>query len=184
MNPLLPRIAAGVLALAPLAALAAAAATASKSDLVSPEKRRVTVELAQHLTRAPEPRPVPADLANPFNPVGFDQPDPEEVRQAALAYQKAGGGGAPAPNAPPRAPGDREILERLAALLPTSGTMMFNGEPLLILTGGRVKIGDRFTVSDKSTNQDYELELTAIDRTTFTLRYHGEEIVRPIHPGK
>jgi hypothetical protein len=60
--------------------------------------------------------------------------------------------------------------------------MVFNGEPLLLLGRGRVKIGDKFTVAYNG--QDYELELTAIDRTTFTLRYHGEEITRPIKTGK
>jgi hypothetical protein len=158
------------------------------SDLVSPEKRRTTVELAQRLTRPPEPLPLPADLAQPFNPVGFDQPDPEEAKAVALALQKAGGGpasgggGVASPNQPARAPGDREILENLAAKLPTSGTIEFGGERLLLLGRGRVRVGDKFTVAYNS--QDYELELVAIDRTTFTLRYHGEEIVRPTKSGK
>ena len=156
------------------------------SDLVSPEKRRVTVEMAQRLTRPPEPAPVPPDLTQPFNPAGFDLPDPEEAKAVALAMQKAGGAapGAPgsAPNQPARAPGDREILENLAAKLPTSGTIVFNGEPLLLLGRGRVKVGDKFTVAYNG--QDYELELVAIDRTTFTLRYHGEEIIRPTKSGK
>ena len=177
----------GALALACCAPLAAAKPL---SDLVSPEKRRMTVDLAQHLTRPPEPVPVPADLTQPFNPAGFDQPDPEEVKANAAALAKAGAaagasGGATAtgPNQPARQPGDHEILENLASKLPTKGTIVLpNGDPLLILTGGRVKVGDKFTVAYNG--QDYELELIAIERTTFTLRYHGEEIVRPIKNGK
>ena len=154
------------------------------SDLVSPEKRRVTVELAQRLTRTPEPVPVPADLPNPFGPAGFDQPDPEEAKATAAALARAGvaPAGGMSPNQPARQPGEREILENLAAKLPTKGTIILNGEPLLILTGGRVKVGDKFTVAFNG--QDYELELVAIERTTFTLRYHGEEIVRSIKNGK
>ena len=158
------------------------------SDLVTPEKRRVTVELAQRLTRTPEPVPVPADLPHPFNPAGFDQPDPEETKAIAAALARAGvsptgGGGSASPNQPARAPGEREILENLAAKLPTKGMIVGrDGEPLLILTGGRVKVGDKFTVAFNG--QDYELELVAIERTTFTLRYHGEEIVRSIKNGK
>jgi len=180
----------GALALACCAPLAAAKPL---SDLVSPEKRKTTVELAQRLTRPPEPVPVPADLPQLFNPAGFDQPDPEEVKANAAALAKAGaaaaasgGGPAAGPNLPARQPGDHEILENLAAKLPTRGTFIINGEPLLIVASGnqsaRVHIGDKFTVAFNG--QDYELELTAIERTTFTLRYHGEEIVRPIKNGK
>ena len=186
MKTFSPRLAAGALALAGFASLASAKPL---SDLISPEKRRLSVELAQRLTRPPEPAPTPADLPQPFNPTGFEQPDPEEVKAVALALAKAGGGPAPGPgggggpNQPARAPGDREILENLASKLPTKGTIIGrDGEPLLILTGGRVHVGDKFTVAFNG--QDYELELTAIERTTFTLRYHGEEIVRPIKNGK
>jgi hypothetical protein len=42
----------------------------------------------------------------------------------------------------------------------------------------RFEVGTRFTVTYN--NQDYELELVAIDRTTFTLRYRGEQLTRPI----
>ena len=193
MKPHLRLTAAGVLALAFGASLHAAKPA---SDLVAPEKRRPAVEFAQQLTHPPAPVPVPAGLAHPFNPAGFDQPDPEELRAAAAAYAKGAGGSTGSggtgsvghgdtagPNPPARPPaGEREILETLAAKLPTTGTIIFNGEPLLLLARSRVKIGDKFTVA--LNGQDYELELTAIDRTTFTLRYHGEEITRPIKSGK
>jgi hypothetical protein len=165
------------------ALLAPLAAAKPPSDLASPEKRRSAVELAQHLTRPSEPRPVPADLPHPFNPPGFDQPDPEELKAAAAAFNRGGptpaaGGASPVA----RPPGEREILESLAAKLPTTGSVVINGEPVLFLGRGKVKIGDKFTVAYNG--QDYELELIAIDRTTFTLRYHGEEITRSIKLGK
>lgn len=176
-----------VAATAVFAFLAPLAAAKAPSDIVPPDKRRATVELAQSLTRTPEPVPVPANLPHPFNPAGFDQPDPEELKAAAAAYARGagpapsgGGGVAPAGGAaqPARPQGEREILESLAAKLPTTGMMDFNGERLLLLSRGRVKVGDKFTVTYNG--QDYELEVAAIDRTTFTLRYHGEEITRSI----
>ncbi len=158
------------------------------SDLVSPEKRRTLVEQAQRLTRPPEPVPVPADFSHPFNPAGFDQPDPEEVRAAAAASNKVQGpapvnsGGSTTVAPAVRPPGEREILESLAAKLPTTGSVVINGEPVLFLGRGKVKVGDKFTVAFNG--HDYELELVGIDRTTFTLRYHGEEITRSIKLGK
>lgn len=171
-----------------LTSAAARADTKPLSDLASPEKRRVVVDLALRLTRPPEPVPVPADLPQPFSPAGFDQPDPEEVKAAALAKgvaAAAGGGNAAAgPTQAARQPADREILENLAGKLQTTGYLFFNGEALLTLGRNRVRVGDHFGVEDKLTGQVYELELIAIDRTTFTLRYHGEEFTRAIRAGK
>ena len=163
---------------------------APPSDLVSPEKRRATVELAQRLTQPPVPVPLPAKLAQPFSPPNFDQPDPEELRAAAAAAAKAGGtataggGGAANPDQPARQAGDREVLESLAAKLQPSGTLMLRGAPQLIIGKNRFEIGAHFIVTDNATGRDYELELVSIASTTFTLRYHSEEITRPIKPGK
>ena len=174
----------GLLAFALVPGLARAAA----SDIVTIEKRRAAIATAQQLTRPPEPAPLPPDLVQPFNPPGFDQPDPEELRAAAEAAAKAGGlppgaGRGAKPDEAAQQPGDHEILETLAAKLPATGTIIFQGEPLLTLGGAsRVHITDRFTVTYNG--QDYELELVAIDRTTFTLRYHSAEVTRPIKPGK
>ena len=176
----------GLSALAPLASRVVAKET---SDLEPPEKRRAIVEVAQRITRPPEAEPLPADLAQPFSPPGFDQPDPEELRAIAAANAKAAAAGAAAGARPGAAAGqaagpsgDREILDSLAARLVPSGTIMLNGAPLLIIGKNRFEIGAHFTVTYN--NQDYELELSSIDRTTFTLRYQSEEITRPIKPGK
>ena len=152
-----------------------------KSDLALPDKRRATVELALKLTQPPTPEPLPADLAQPFSPAGFDLPDREE-RPASAA---AGAGRGDDPNAPARpAPiaGDRETLETLAARIVPKGTIIFGGQPLLNIGNSRLRVGAHFTVTFNG--QDYDLELTAINSTTFTLRYHNEEITRSIKPGK
>ncbi len=176
-----------IAALLPLPLLSMRAASAPLSDIVSPEKRHAAVELAQHLTQPADPAPLPAKLPQPFNPPDFDQPDPEELKAAAAAAAargasvvQAGGGGAGGADQPARPAGDREVLEGLAAKLQPSGTFVLNGVPLLIIGKNRFQIGDHFIVTDNAAGHDYELELVAIASTTFTLRYHSEEITRPI----
>lgn len=184
-RPLSVPAAAGLMVLLCLPAFAVARPV---SDLVSTEKRRASVLLAQQLTRPAEPAPVPPTMVNPFNPPGFDQPDPEEVRaNAAAAGAKPGGpagpgGGAASVEAPTQQQGDRELLEDLAMKLGPGGTVVFGGAPMLIIGKNRFEVGSHFIVAFN--NQDYELELVSIASTTFTLRYNGVEVTRPIRPGK
>lgn len=156
-----------------------AAATKGKSDLLPPARRKETVDKAQWLTRTPEPAvlAVGETLPMPFNPPGFDRPDPGEARTAAGPQAQAGGAAAPAPAGPT---GNLEILETLAARLVPSGMFVIGGAPQLVIGKNRFPVGTRFTVTYN--NEDFELELVSIDRTTFTLRYRGEETTRPIKP--
>lgn len=162
------------------------AAAKSTSDLMSPARRQQTVETAQRLTSPPAPAPVPADLPHPFNPPDFSLPDPEEVKATQAAAPRPGtpraAGGVAAPVQPAGPAGDRETLEVLASKLVPGGMFVVGGKPLLIIGKNRFEVGTKFGVTYN--NQDYELELVAIDRTTFTLRYRGEEITRPIKPVK
>ncbi len=168
-----------------------------KSDLVPPDKRRATVEIAQHLTRPPTPEPLPLELAQPFNPPGFDLPNRTEplllpggpsggpAGGGPTVVQPGGGPGNPggpvAPVAP--TPSEREKLDGLAAKIPATGTMMLRGERLLTFPGGKfVRIGADFTVT--SSGQDYLLRLIAIDATTVTVRLGQDEVTRPITPRK
>jgi hypothetical protein len=152
-------------------------ALAQKSDLVPPQQRAVAVELADRLIQPRVLAEKPADLVVPFNPVGFDQPDPEEVKaqQAAAAAAIAAG-------TPLRPVGDRNVLVTLADKLAPSGILIIGGEPILLFSHKRLKVGDRLTVTYEGA--DYDLDVTAITRTTFTLRLNREEITRPIKPGK
>jgi hypothetical protein len=155
------------------AGLPLGAAPAPKSDLQPPQRRETSVATAERLAVRPAVPPLPADFPNPFNPVGFDQPDPGAVKTPAP-------GGAVAQV--PVQTGDREILETLAARLTPSGTLILGGKPLLIIERNRFEVGTRFIVTYNG--EDFELELVAIDRTTFTLRFRGEELTRPIKPVK
>ena len=164
------------------AALGAAAATKVTSDLVPPARRQIIVETAERLSRPPAPAPLPADLPQPFNPTGFDQPDPaDQPKPVPTPVGQPVGPVAPGQQPAPPA-GDRGILEALAAKIPSTGTIMMGGRPLLIVGKNRIEIGQDFVVTYN--NQDYELKLVSIDRTTFTLRMRGEEITRPIKLAK
>lgn len=165
-------------------ALAPAFAQKVTADILPPQRRDATVEIAAKLTQRPAPQAVSPEMPNPFNPASFNEPDADAGKGTPTAGGRAAS--APAtpgtPAQPPRPAGDRDILETLAARLTPSGTFVLGGKPLLIIDRNRFEVGTKFIVTYNE--QDYELELVAIDRTTFTLRYRGEEITRPIKPVK
>ena len=162
-------------------------AAAAKSDLLPPQRRQASVDLAEKLAQRATPPPVDTDVLSPFNPANFEQAPPSARgpgtpgipggRPPGTSPQAPGGAPAAAP-----APGDREILETLASRLPSAATAVRDGKPLLVMGRDRFEVGTRFIVTYNE--QDYELELVAIDRTTFTLRYRSEEYTRPIRPVK
>ncbi len=150
------------------------AAEKSAFDIAPPDKRKALMETASYLAKQHAVEPLAAAKINPFDPSGFGQADADE-RAAVLAAAKAAH-----QTAATRAPNDRELLETIASKIVTYGTIITpSGEPVLSLGKKYVKIGTKFTVTYSGV--DYPLELTAIDRTTFTLRYNREEIIRPIN---
>ena len=150
---------------------------AQQSDLVSTQQRAAVVELADQLVRPRVLADMPATLVVPFNPVGFDQPDPEEVKA-----QQAAAAGPAAPPTPHSPQGVSGGLGPQAGKHTPTGPPLKGGEPILLFGSRRLKVGDRLTVTYEGA--DYDLDLTAITRTTFTLRLNREEITRPIKPGK
>ena len=172
---LLPIVMAGLACLG--AAQVASAARTRKppeSDLASVDSRRGVVELALKLAKQETPAPMADNLPQPFNPTAFNQVAPSPPPTP---------GANPAPPDAAAAPhGDRDILAAIAPRILPSGTFMIGNKPQLILKGKRLKVGDHLTVAYEG--QDYTLELTAIDRTNFSLRLNREEITRPIKPGK
>jgi hypothetical protein len=156
----------------PLLAIAAA----PKMDIIPPQRRQAAVDTAERLAQRKAPDSIPTEQPSPFNPSGFEKTDPADnaSRPSATAA-----GPTPAPTQAAPTPGDREILESLAARIPSTGIISRGGKPMLAVAGGKIlEVGTKFTVTFN--DQDYELELVAIDRTTFTLRYRNEETTRPI----
>jgi hypothetical protein len=150
--------------------LLAVMAMAQSSDLASPQKRAAVVAEAAKLLQPRAMAVLPANLASPFAPPGFDQPDPAETK-----VQQAAPGAAVGPV------GNREVLEDLSARIAPSGIARFDGESILLFGQKKLKVGDQLTITFEGV--DYNLEIAAIGSTTFTLRYKGEEITRSIKPG-
>jgi hypothetical protein len=153
-------------------------AAAAKSDLLPPQKRQASVTLAEQLAKRNTVPSLPGDLTSPFNPPGFDRPEGAEAAPNPATQNPAAGQGRATPPPPPAPMGDRDVLEALAAQLTPTGMIQIGDSPRLVMGSKRFEVGTRFTVTYNG--QDYELELVAIERTTFTLRYRGEEITRPI----
>lgn len=149
---------------------------APNADLPPATKRAPSVKLAEEMARQDDPAPLPADLKYPFNPLGFDQPDAEEERAKAAAQVASEPSKQPA--------GDRQLLETIAQQVTPDGTAILprTGESILFFRQKKLKVGGRLTITFEG--KDYEVELTAIDRTTFTLRLNNVEVTRPIKPGK
>ena len=163
---------AGLLSAAPLAA------AAPRADVLPAARRQTSVDTAVRLTQPPVPAPVPPDLKHPFDPSDFTAADPESGTPAAPRTAEAG------PAQPARPAGAREVLETIAARIQPTGSIVVRGRSLLTFSGRTptVGVGQSFVVTYEE--QDHELEVVAIDRTTFTLRYRGEEITRPIKPSR
>ena len=73
---------------------------------------------------------------------------------------------------------EREILQAIATSLKPSGNFILSGQPTLVFGQKRVKAGGLLTITFEGT--EYTLEITAIERTSFTLRLNREEFTRPI----
>jgi len=165
----LARIAAGVFT------LACSAAVAASADIASPAVRQVTLKRAQALSAEPAPAPLPQSLVNPFNPPAFGEPDPEE--QAAIAAAKAAEVAAAVKERPAT---DADLLARIAEKITPSGTVTMGNEPLLIFGQKRLRVGDMLTVNYEG--KDYKVELTGIQRSTYSLRFNRAELTRRINP--
>jgi len=156
-----------------LAAALPAARARVESEVSTVDKRRAEVEKAELYSKQVKPAALSAKLNVPFAPANFDLTDAEEAAAAAAALRAANPGTTAAIG-----PTDHELLTEIVAKVRPSGTANIGGKPILMFGSRFVKTGAHFTVTYKGT--DYDLELTQIDGTNFTLRYKNDEITRPI----
>lgn len=139
-------------------------------QVVAPSQRQTSVDAAKTLL-APKDVAVQPKL-NPFNSTAFAEAlgktTEREVADGKTPVQPAG----------PRT--DRELLAAIAAGLKPSGSIVLAGDtmPTLVFGQKRVKAGGTLTITFES--KEYVLEVTAIDRTSFTLRLNNEVYTRPI----
>ena len=150
-----------------------------QSEIASPDKRHESADRAASLAKRTKAAPLPAELSPIFAPPGFELTDAEEAAAAAAAARLAASQGNPAGPAPPS---DHELLEAIVGKIKPSGTIFLGGQPILMIGKRFVKTGAHFTVTYKGS--DYDLELTEIDGSNFSLRYKSEVITRPIQTGK
>ena len=61
-----------------------------------------------------------------------------------------------------------DLLAKLAAQIPATGTMNLGGQPILLLGQKRLKVGDTVTISFDG--QNYDLSIAAIAPTSFTVK--------------
>lgn len=142
----------------------------SQANVLSPAARQNKLNAAKKVLN-PGEAALPANLTSPFYPAGF----------AGLGSR---GGPIPGPSsseeaAAPAVPrGDQAVLQAIATGLKPSGFFVIGGESTLVFGQKKVKAGSFLTITFEGAS--YTLEITAIDRSTFTLRLNREEYTRPI----
>lgn len=144
---------------------------APRSDIPTPAARKGAVELAQRLAQTPTAVNVQPALKSPFHPDSFKQPDPEDSRGKAAVDASQ-----------PKVLTEKDILTAISEKVTPSGTATLGGEQVLLIRQKKIKKGDRLSISFEG--QVYEVEITDIQRTTFSLRLNHTEITRPIKSGK
>lgn len=141
------------------------AAIALTAQVVPPSRRAATLEAAQQLL-APRDAALPETLADPFHPAS-----PVDT----AAPQPSSG----EPQADPAGPRtERELLAAIANAMRPPNVITMGGQQILLFGQKRVKAGDPLTINFEGS--EYTLTVTAIDRTSFTLRLNREEYTRPI----
>lgn len=155
-----------------IAASIAGSAFAQVSPAIAPPKRAEILAAAGKLLAAQDPA-APAGLKDPFHSADFL----EAVGATGVAGPVTGGQAAGTTRpAGPR--GQAELLAALAEALRPSGYIVRGGVASIAFGQKRVKAGDTLTINFEGA--DYTLEITALDRTHFTLRLGNEEFTRPI----
>jgi hypothetical protein len=143
-------------------------AAAEVSDILTPPIRQEALDQGKRLLAQ---REAPTIAVDPFHPDAF--------AEAAAATPHQPGTGAQADAGPRPGPrSEHELLELIAAGLKPSGNFVINGQQTLLFGQKRVKAGGFLTITFEG--NEYTLEVTAIQRTNFTLRLNREEFTRPI----
>lgn len=139
---------------------------ADAGTVLPPAQRQGALDKARQVLTTKEAVPVAAD---PFHSERFAEMVSGASRANTPAVAAVG-----APNQRTA----RDILQAIAASLTPSGNFVMNGEHTLVFGQKRVKAGDFLTITFEGA--EYTLEITAIERTSFSLRLNREEFTRPI----
>lgn len=136
---------------------------ADASPVVTPAKRLEVLSGGKKILSARSNPPVEADPfhSEKFSEMLFGPRAPATPAAVAVAPKS-----------------DRDIVRAIAMGLKPSGNFILGGQPTLVFGQKRVKAGSQLTITFEGT--EYTLEVTAIERTSFTLRLNREEFTRPI----
>ena len=134
-------------------------------DVQPPAKRAATVQLAEKLLSADSSKDA-APAINPFTLSGSRSAEAEADEAQAAAAKAA------------IMASNRSLLVALADQLEPKGTFVVGGEAIILLGQKKLKVGDTYPINFEGAV--YELEITAIETTRFSVRYKNEEITRPI----
>lgn len=159
-----------VSSLALILAAAGGLSGAEGDTVMSPAKRQDALDKSKKLLAPRE-----------INPVNIDPFHPEAFAEMVAGLGRVAGAVVPAPsdNAKPAGPRtDRDLLQAIALNLKPSGYIVLGGQPSLSFGQKRVKPGGFLTITFEG--NEYTLEISAIDRTNFTLRLNREEFTRTI----
>ncbi len=139
-------------------------------DVASPKVReKVLADAALVLAKRGEFVAPPSTMPNPF--VAKDDGENAEAAPARVA---------PSAGAAPAAPAlsGSAQLAQLSSLIPATGVITVGGAPILLAGQKRLRIGDTFTVT--SEGQAYDLSITAIGSTSFTVKRGDSVHTRPV----
>ncbi len=146
----------------PIAALAA-----DEGTVVSLNKRQEVLDKAKKFLVLRDPSPVTVD---PFHS--------ERFAEMVASLNRIPGAAVPQGPVVVSTRTERQVLQAIATSLKPTGNFIVSGEHTLVFGQKRVKAGGFLTITFEGT--EYTLEITAIERTSFTLRLNREEFTRPI----
>lgn len=159
------QLAARLCLLAALAAVPSLWAQKPRSDINTPAARAAVLTRAEKLLKRNTDlsEALPSEMRNPFV-AEATEPAPDARSKSSLPRD------------------DRERVAFLAGLLSPTGAAERDGEQFLLFGQRKVKVGETLPVAFE--NAQFDLEIVAIERGTFTVRLNRQEFTRPIKPGK
>ncbi len=135
---------------------------AQGADIPPPDTRTAIVAKATKLAETRGKAPELADnLVNPFTGI-IREPSLPEVATGPIPVGLSG----------------PELLSQLASTIPSTGTLVFGGNAMLLLGPKKIKVGEKIPVSFEG--KDYQLTLTAVTPTTFTVQLGKEFSTRTV----
>lgn len=139
-------------------------ALAAPGGVASAPARAPAVQIAEQLLKQNVPSPPVPFSPNPFTLSGNrSMGGTEENQSAALAAVMAS---------------NKSLLSALADQLEPKGTFVVGGDAIILIGQKKLKVGEKLPISFEGSI--YELEITSIETTRFSVRFKNEELTRPI----